>query len=224
MTPREIIGKAASLGITIIAVCDHNSAENVAVTRELGRSQGITVLPGIEICSSEEVHLLGLFGRLEGALKMQEIVYDHLQPGENDEDAFGMQVVVNEIDEVLGFNRRLLIGATDLPVDRVVDHIHRLGGLAVASHIDREGFGIVGQLGFIPEGLEFDALEISRKMQPDEARERFAAYRHFPWLSSSDAHRPDDIGTRTARLLLRHSTFEEFRLALKGTDDRRVIF
>jgi PHP family Zn ribbon phosphoesterase len=224
MTPRGIIGKAASLGINIIAVCDHNSAENVAVTQELGRAKGITVIPGMEICSSEEVHLLGLFGRLEEVLTMQEVVYTHLQSGENDEEAFGMQVVVNEADEVLAFNRRLLIGATDLPVNAVVDQIHRFGGLAFASHIDREGFGIIGQLGFIPEGLDFDALEISSGTEPDAARQRFGAYGRFPWVSSSDAHRPEDIGRRTTSLFMHHATFEELCLALKGSGGRKVAF
>jgi hypothetical protein len=165
MTPRDIVERAASLGINIIAVCDHNSAENVAVTRALAGAKGITVIPAMEICSSEEVHVLGFFGLLEDALRMQETVYDHLQPGENDEETFGMQVVVNDVNEVLEFNRRLLIGATDLSVNKVVDFIHRFGGLAVASHIDRDGFGIVGQLGFIPAELRFDALEISRRTE-----------------------------------------------------------
>ncbi len=224
MTPRDIVEKAASMGINIIAVCDHNSAENVAVTHGLAGAKGITVIPGMEICSSEEVHILGLFGRLEDAFKMQETVYEHLQRGENDEETFGMQVVVNGVNEVLGFNKRLLIGATDLSVNAVVDFIHSFGGLAVASHIDREGFGIVGQLGFIPAELQFDALEISRGTEPERARERFAAYRHFPWISSSDAHRLEDIGKRTTSLFLRHSTFDELCLALKGVDGRKVIF
>jgi PHP family Zn ribbon phosphoesterase len=224
MTPRGIIRKAASLGINIIAVCDHNSAENVAVTQELGRKRGITVIPGMEICSAEEVHLLGLFGRLEDALTMQEIVYAHLQSGENDEEVFGMQVVVNDADEVLAFNKRLLIGATDLPVNATVDLIHRFGGLAFAGHIDREGFGIISQLGFIPEGLAFDALELSGGIEPDAARQRFAAYRRFPWISSSDAHRIEDIGKRRTSFFMRHSTFEELCLALKGQGARKVAF
>jgi PHP family Zn ribbon phosphoesterase len=224
MTPRDIVERAASLGINIIAVCDHNSAENVAVTRALAGAKGITVIPAMEICSSEEVHVLGFFGLLEDALRMQETVYDHLQPGENDEETFGMQVVVNDVNEVLEFNRRLLIGATDLSVNKVVDFIHRFGGLAVASHIDRDGFGIVGQLGFIPAELRFDALEISRRTEPGRAREQFAAYRRFPWISSSDAHRLEDIGKRTTRFFMRHSTFEELCLTLQGADDRKVIF
>lgn len=222
-TPRGIIEKAASLGINIIAVCDHNSVENVEVTRELGREKGIQVLSGIEVSSSEEVHILGLFRDMEGAGKMQDIVYENLQPGENNEEAFGMQVVVNGHDEVLGFNSRLLIGATGLSVNRVVESIHRFGGLAIASHIDREGFGIVGQLGFIPPELDFDALEISYRTSVEDAERRFMDYRHLPWIFSSDAHRIEDIGRRTTGFFMYHATFEELCLALKGIGERKVI-
>ncbi len=224
MTPRDIVEKASSLGINIIAICDHNSAENVSVTRDLARKKGIYVVAGIEINSSEEVHVLGFFGDLHDASKMQTAVYDNLQPGENDEDAFGMQVVVNEVNEVLGFNKRLLIGATTLSVNRVVDLIHGFNGLAVASHIDRDGYGIIGQLGFIPAELGLDGLEISCRTSLDEARIRFAPYRHLPWISSSDAHRLEDVGRRTTSFFMHHSTFEELRLAIRGEGYRKVTF
>lgn len=222
MTPRAIVEKAASLGINIIAVCDHNSVENVAVTMDLAGEKGIRVIAGIEISSSEEVHILGLFDKMESALGMQEIVYLNLE-GKNDENVFGMQVIVNEINEVMGFNERLLIGATKLSVNMIVESIHYFDGLAVASHIDREGFGIIGQLGFIPRELEFDALEISRHTAIGDARRKYSDYAHIPWISSSDAHKTEDIGKRTTHLLMNHSTFEEFGLALKGVDGRRVI-
>jgi PHP family Zn ribbon phosphoesterase len=224
MTPRDIVEKAASLGINIMAVCDHNSIENVAVTRDLAKKKGINAIAGMEINSSEEVHILGLFPDMDNAMKIQEIVYRNLQPGKNDEDVFGMQVVVNEINEVMGFNERLLIGATSLSVNTIVELIHECKGLAVASHIDRDGFGIIGQLGFIPAELDFDALEISRRITREEAVMKFSSYRHIPWISSSDAHRLVDIGRRTTRFLMYHSTFEELGLALKGVEGRKVIF
>lgn len=224
MTPRDIVEKAASLGINVMAVCDHNSVENVAVTKDLAKKKGINAIAGMEINSSEEVHILGLFPDMENAMKIQEIVYRNLQPGKNDEDVFGMQVVVNEINEVMEFNERLLIGATSLSVNTIVELIHECKGLAVASHIDRDGFGIIGQLGFIPAELDFDALEISRRITREEAVMKFGAYRHIPWISSSDAHRLVDIGSRTTRLLMYHSTFEELGLALKGVEGRKVIF
>ena len=223
MTPRNIIEKAASLGISIVAVCDHNSAENIAVTQEIGKKRGITVIPGMEVTSSEEVHVLGFFKSLENACDMQARIYEHLQPGENDEDAFGMQVVVNEEDEVLGFNSRLLIGATDLPINRIIELIHRFQGIAVASHIDRDGFGIIGQLGFIPQDAGFDALEISSRTTMDAAVENFRMYRSIPWITSSDAHQLEDIGKKTTGFFMNHATFEELCLALTGIGDRKII-
>jgi predicted metal-dependent phosphoesterase TrpH len=85
MTPCRIVGKAASLGINIIAICDHNSIENVEVTKGLAEEKGINVISGIEVTSSEEVHIIGLFRDMKDAIKIQDIVYENLQPGENDE-------------------------------------------------------------------------------------------------------------------------------------------
>jgi PHP family Zn ribbon phosphoesterase len=223
MTPLRIVEKAASLGLNIIAICDHNSVENAEVTRRLAKKRGINAIHGIEITSSEEVHILGLFGDIKNAMRMQDVVYENLQPGENDEDIFGMQVVVNEKDEVLGFNKRLLIGATNLTVNKVVETIHSLDGIAIAAHIDREGFGIIGHLGFIPPELRLDALEISSNVSVEEARERFKEYSHIPWIRSSDAHKLDDIGKVSTGLFMGHATFDELCLTLKGIEGRKVI-
>jgi hypothetical protein len=224
MTPARIVQKAASLGINIMAVCDHNTVEHVEVTSDIAQKKGIRVIAGIEINSSEEVHVLGFFGNISDALSMQNIVYENLQPGENNEDVFGMQVLVNENDEVLGFNKRMLIGTTDLSVNSIVELIHSFDGLAIASHVDREGFGIIGQLGFIPSELKFDALEISCNTNLNGALVRFGQYRHIPWVFSSDAHRLEDIGRNTTGFVMEHATFEELRLALKGIEDRKTMY
>ena len=224
MTPARIVERAASLGINIIAICDHNTAEQVEVTGSLAKKKGIKVMAGLEINSSEEVHILSLFGKLKDALDMQSVVYENLQPGENNEDVFGMQVLVNGDDEVLGFNKRLLIGATGLSVNRIVELIHSFNGLAIASHIDREGFGIIGQLGFIPEGADFDALEISYRTSKAKALELFGLYTHIPWITSSDAHSLEDIGRKTTGFVMEHATFEELCMAISGIGGRRIIF
>ncbi len=223
MTPCRIVEKAASLGIDIIAICDHNSIENVKVTKGLAEEKRINVISGIEVTSSEEVHIIGLFRDIRDSIKIQDIVYENLQPGENDEKIFGMQVVVNERDEVLDFNKRLLIGSTKLSVNKVVEIIHSLCGLAIAAHIDREGFGIIGQLGFIPPDIKFDALEISHRLTIEEAKRRFKEYSHIPWITSSDAHNLNDIGRSSSSFLMFNSTFDELYLALKGEGGRAVI-
>ena len=223
MTPLRIVEKTASLGLNIIAVCDHNSMENAEVTRKLAREKGINAVPGIEITSSEEVHIIGLFRGIDQALKMQGVVYENLQPGENDENAFGMQVIVDEHEEVLGFNKRLLIGSTNLSENRIIDIIHSFEGIAIAAHIDREGFGIIGHLGFIPSGLKLDGLEISSNVSMEEARKRFKEYSHIPWIRSSDSHKLDDIGKVSTGLFMEHATFDELCLTLKGIEGRKVI-
>lgn len=216
MTPRRIIEQALRKGIDIIAVTDHNSAENAAVAVKIGAERGITVLPALEMTSSEEAHVLGLFGSLEHALAMQELVYRKLPEGASDERAIGYQLVVNELDEILEFNKRLFFTAADLPVKELIDAVHSFKGLAIASHIDREHFSVLSQLGFISGDLAFDALEISYNTGKTMAQSLFGDYQAFPWITSSDAHHLDEIGRRTTSFVLEDASFEELSLALKG--------
>ena len=113
MSPKKIIQKSLEVGLDVIAICDHNSAENAGATLREGNRRGLQVLPGLEICSREEVHILALFDELDPVLEMQAYVYANL-PGENNSKVFGCQVVANENDEVIAENPRLLIGATRL--------------------------------------------------------------------------------------------------------------
>ena len=120
-----------------------------------------------------------------------------------------------------GFSDKLLIGATTIPLDEVLRLIHDLNGLAIASHIDREAFSIIGQLGFIPDNLGLDALEISPSITPEEAKKKYAY--NYPITSSSDAHHPDDIGKSYTTFLLQEGTVIEIKKALKNEDGRKLI-
>lgn len=214
MLPGAIVAQAREAGLHAIGVADHNSAENALAVKRIGEPAGLSVIMGMEITSAEEVHVLGYFETREGLLKMQEIVYRNL-PGENDEEKFGQQVVVGDDGLPCGFSERLLIGSTVLSIEEIVAAIHGLGGLAIASHIDREGFGILGQLGFVPPGLALDALEVSRPgfagMPPG-----------FPMVTSSDAHSLSDIGKNATRFVVEEMTISEMRKALAGHDGRSV--
>ncbi len=216
MTPRRIINAALDKGLHIIAVADHNSAENSGVAIRTGGSEGIIVLPSMELTSQEEVHVVAMFNSAKNVAAMQEIIYDTLQSGINDEAGIGYQLVVNELDEILDYNKRLLIGATSLSLGDLVKNIHALGGLAVASHIDRQNFSVISQLGFIPDDVSFDALEISYAMDLVDATVQFGRYAGIPWVTSSDAHSLADIGRRYTTFLLNEPTFDEIALAFKG--------
>jgi predicted metal-dependent phosphoesterase TrpH len=220
MSPRSILSSAKKKGIDILGICDHNSSDNSPAVKKAAESMNIGVLPGMEVTSQEEVHVLALFDDIEAALELQDYVYKNL-PGENDEDAFGMQVIVNEKEEVLGFNDKLLIGATTIPLDDVIRSIHSLGGIAIASHIDREAFSIIGQLGFVPQDLELDALEISPRITYEDAKTTYPY--DYPITSSSDAHYPDDIGKTFTSFLLEDKTAAEIKKALKNKGGRRII-
>ncbi len=220
MSPKRILSSAAQKDIDIIGICDHNSSENSLAVMNAAKKMDVTVLPGMEVTSQEEVHVLALFDEIENAHKLQEDVYNNL-PGENDEKAFGMQVVVNEKEEVLSFNKKLLIGATTIPLEEVIRLIHSLSGIAIASHIDRESFSIIGQLGFIPDNLELDALEISPNISFKEARKRYVG--NYPITCSSDAHYPDDIGKGFTSFLLEDISVAEIKKALRGEEGRKLV-
>ena len=220
MSPMRILTAAKKKEIDIIGICDHNSSENSLAVMNAAKKMNINVFPGMEVTSQEEVHVLALFDEIENALKLQEYVYENL-PGENDEDAFGMQVIVNEKEEVLGSNNKLLIGATTIPLEKIIQTIHSLNGIAIAAHIDRESFSIIGQLGFIPDNLELDALEISRAITLEEAKKRYS--NDYPITCSSDAHYPDDIGKAFTSFLLKDGTLAEVKKALRNEDGRKLI-
>lgn len=223
MSPMGIVNEAANKGIDVIAICDHNSAENVTAVMEASSETALAVFPGMEITSREEVHVLGIFDRPEDAIAVQSLLYEHL-PGRNDEATFGPQVIVDRKGTVLRYNKKLLIGATDLSLETIVDYIHLQNGLAIAAHIDREGFGILGQLGFIPEGLELDALEVSPRLTLKDAQDTFNEYTDFPLLRSSDAHRLNEIGSGTTPFLLETSSFDELKMALTGEQGRYIRY
>ena len=214
MVPSTVVRLAQERGLHVIAICDHNSAENAVAVRSAARRVGVAVISGMEITSREEVHVLGLFPEDRGLAEAQKAVYEHL-PGKNDPDAFGEQLVMDEQDRVIGHNRRLLIGATDLTLEEVVQTIHEFGGIAIASHVNRPSFSVTSQLGFIPETLGLDGVET--------CSEREMSVGSLPMIFSSDAHRPKEIGTAYTRFLIEDTTVPEIGLALKQVNGRRIL-
>lgn len=222
MHPSAIVQEALAQSLDVIGISDHNASENVRYVMAAALGRDLAVIPGMEACTREEVHILALFDNLAALSSFQEAIYRRLK-GLNDEDAFGIQAIVNEAGEVEGFNEHLLIGATELSLNEMVDLVHSLDGLAIASHIDRPAFGILGQLGFMPPGLSFDALEISANMGIPEARQRYPELRAFPFITSSDAHFLPDIGRTCTRMYLESPSFQEIRLALRKQEGRYIL-
>lgn len=215
MQATAIVKQAKKVGLDMIGICDHNSAENVAAVAKAGLREGLAVIPGMEITSSEEVHILGLFSTEQDVMHLQDTVYENLA-GWNDEQVFGPQTIVDEWDHVVGKSSKLLIGATTLTVEQIVEAIHRWAGLAIASHVDRERFSLIGQLGFIPEGLELDAVEVSMASSIGQEYD-------YPVVTSSDAHFLEDIGKNCTCFVIEDVSVDEINKALRSEMGRRVI-
>jgi len=222
MSPKKIIKKSREVGLDLIAICDHNTVENAGVAMREGARQGVRVLPGMEICSKEEVHILALFEKLDQALDMQSYVYANL-PGENKPEVFGCQVVANENDEVLGENPRLLIGATRLGLHGIVEKTHELGGLSFCCHVDRPAYGIINQLGFIPADLALDGVEVSRRVKLADAYKTIAGIEKFSCITTSDAHFLADIGKVWTVFQMAEPTLTEIRKSLLQQEERRIL-
>lgn len=210
MTPSEIVKRAKMKGLDIIGICDHNSSKNVPYVIEAASSEGIKVIPGVEVTSSEEVHILSLFEDVESAFEMESLILSTIED-ENVEEVFGIQAIVNAKNEVVGIERKLLIGASNFTVDRVVEVVHSFGGLAIASHIDKEAFSIIAKLGFIPEDLKLDGVEVSRY-----GLQAVGEYRDFTVIASSDAHYPEEIGTVWTAFYLDEPTFSALEKSIKN--------
>jgi len=223
MSPREVVNAALKKGLDLIGVCDHNSAENVLAVKKAGERNGLMVIGGMEVASSEEAHILVFFDDDDDLLGFQKHIYRHLD-GRNDEHAFGLQVIADDEDGVTGFCDRLLIAATSLPAEAIVAEARMAKGesLVIAAHVDREAFSMIGQLGFIPPGLSLDAVEISPHIAVADARRRFPECTKYPVITGSDAHHPEDVGKRYTCFTVADGTIAEIRMALAGRDGRKT--
>lgn len=183
MTPNNIVGMAFIKQLDAIAVCDHNTARNLPAIKEVADMMNVVLLPGLELTTREEAHMLAYFESVDAALAFSDVIYAHLPPIPNNAKFFGEQQRMNAQDEVIGTEERLLISALDLSFEECASLIHEHGGLCVPAHINRGSNGCLNALGFLPSGVCYDALEVSKAVAPP-------AMDTSPWriLHSSDAH------------------------------------
>jgi len=221
MIPPLIVRRAQELGLEVIAVTDHNAALNAAAMIEAAAGTGLTVLPGMEVQSREEVHLTALFDTVDQVMAWQERVWAVLPDRENDEAFFGAQFVVDATGEYRYTEKRMLSMPAALSVEEVVSGVRALGGTVLPAHVDRPANSLILNLGFVPPGLEIAGLELSRRADPAEVAQRLPQTAGYGCLVSGDAHRLEEMTARTM-LKVAAPTVAEVALALAGQDGRRV--
>lgn len=198
----------------IIAITDHNSMRNVQVCMEIGEREGVFVIPGCEVNTREEVHVLCYFPHLQAVEMFQHYLDARLTDLKNDPDRFGYQVAVDENDCIIYEEERSLFMSIDDDIDGVAKETHRLGGIFVPAHIDRPKNSLLSQLGFIPFDLVYDALEISKATTPDAFVSKHPGLEGERFLQSSDAHYPDDIARAFTHLHVDELSWKGFTEAL----------
>ena len=231
MTPPAIVREASEKGIAVIAVCDHNTAGNVRAVQEAAASRpgGPAVIAGIEITTAEEAHVLGWFRSSADACAVAAAVAAGLPPWRPlaVRTATPSAAALRQPEQQLmdaegnetGIETLMLAAASRLTLSETVDLIHRHGGLSVAAHVDRRSFSVPGQLGFIPDDVPFDALEISAA---GAARGRAAEFLslELPLVSSSDCHFLEDMGSGFTTLEVAAPTFDEIARAVGNREGR----
>jgi PHP family Zn ribbon phosphoesterase len=229
MTPPAIVREALRKGLQMIAVCDHNSAGNVEAVRDAAKAAGappLSVVAGMEITTSEEVHVLGLFPDADAAARASEEVKGGL-PLWKALTSFGPgntvrrpeQELMDAEGRITGIEERMLGAASRFTLSRTVELIREHGGLAVAAHVDRRAFSVVGQLGFLPPEVRFDALEISAAGVSRGRAPAFAGS-GCVLVSGSDSHFLEEIGSSRTVLEVEEPSFEEMKRAFYGRDGR----
>ena len=219
MIPPLIVRQALKLGLQLIAVTDHNSAANCAAVMQAAQGTGLAVLPGMEVQTAEEVHVICLFDTVEQALTWQGTIFDHLPDQANPEEVLGAQYVVDAEGEYVRTEARLLLTSTDLPLEEVLRRVKALGGLPIPAHVDRPSFSLLANLGFVPAGLDAPALEIFRLTDPAAAVARWPDLAPYPLIRSGDAHRLNEI-TPALKLTIATPTVGELAVALAGSNGR----
>jgi predicted metal-dependent phosphoesterase TrpH len=201
MTPSNIAGMASIKGLSLISLTDHNSGRNLKTMAKAAANFGIQFVPGIEVTTAEEVHVLTYFKDVDNAYGFGEILYNSLPNITNRPSIFGHQLIISENDELAGELDRLLLQATPFSIDEIVRLVRDSGGCTVPAHINRDSFSVLANLGFIPSGL-FRAAEIYTDL-PCTAIDPSLYILH-----SSDAHNLGDVSEPLNRLNDIHNSSE----------------
>ena len=188
MTPNNIVNMSLLKELDVIALSDHNSAKNIQAVRKVAEGTGLLVIPAIEVCTMEEVHILCLFYSFEQCEAFGKYLYDLLPPVMNQPDIFGEQWVMNEQDEVVGSVDKLLINAASLSIDRLLSVLPEYGGFAIPAHVDKSSYSIIANLGFLPPEYGFPCIEVKNPPFSGDFSGRI--------ITDSDAHYLEHIAER----------------------------
>lgn len=188
MTPANIVGMAAILGLDAVAVTDHNSCKNCPAVLAAAKEYGILAIPGMEINTSEEIHAVCLFPDLDAAMDFDTYVYDRLMPFPNNEEIFGLQLLYDTEDQICGSIPNLLINATEISFEGLWELVRSYEGVMFPAHVDKSANSLMANLGFIPPDSQFKTAEVKDLRQLHRLKKAHPYLEGCRIVSDSDAH------------------------------------
>jgi 3',5'-nucleoside bisphosphate phosphatase len=223
MIPPLIIQSAKDLGINLLAITDHNATANIRAVMQAAEGTGIHILPGMEIQTREEIHMLCLFDTPDQTDEWQKHIDATLPDIKNDPEHFGEQFVVDSTGDFIRREDRLLLNSSHLNLDHAVQIVHEIGGIAIPAHINRKAFGLLEILGFIPPEIPFDAVEISRHITPEAFLSTQPKPFKYSLIQSGDVHMLEQFLGRMV-FELEEPSIRMIRKALLKTGDQNNNF
>ncbi|HNX97285.1 MAG TPA: PHP domain-containing protein [Candidatus Aminicenantes bacterium] len=195
MGPTAVVARARELGLDVIAITDHNAVANARAAMLVGERLGVSVLPGLEAQTREDIHVVCLFPSWAACAGYYEQIYPLLPAVPASPDFFGDQVVVDDRDEVVRCEEKLLANALDLPLGDLVEGVRRAGGEVLPAHVEDPGHGLLVTLGWVPQELGAALFEVSRTVAAAPAGNPYLPLLgDRPWITNSDAHYLCDVG------------------------------
>jgi predicted metal-dependent phosphoesterase TrpH len=194
MSPQLILEQVVQKELNLISITDHNTVKHSILACKLSEGMPIRVIPGVELTSREEVHLLAYFPDTEALLKMEKEIDNYLPGKKNNSKVFGNQLYYDLKGEIIGIDDVLRQVALDIGLDNLIDFIHSIEGIAVPAHIDKDRFSLLSQLGFLDQKADYDAVEVSKFKWRKDKFQLGDTWDGFPVIAGSDSHGAEDIG------------------------------
>ncbi len=202
MTPNNLVNMAALSGCEIIAITDHNTCKNAGAVMKAGESAGLLVIPGMELCTAEEIHVVCLFETLEGAMAFDSHIYKNMPHVLNKAEIFGEQRILDENDGLVGMEENLLLVSSFVGVNEVYSLALEYGGVAFPAHVDRDSYSVIASLGSIPEEAGFCTAEVTRDCDLDKLAAQNPELQGMRILRDSDSHYLETLTGEPGRIHL----------------------
>jgi len=216
MTPNNIVNMSVLKELQVIAVTDHNTVGNLPAILEVAQGKGLMVVPAMELCTQEEIHMLCLFPSLQAAKSFEDTVFESTDMMMNRPEIFGNQWLLDANDEVVGTEKRMLIGASGVSTDKAIEVVKNLGGVVVPAHIDRDSYSMVATFGMVPKNYGFRSVEVSRYRTVESMILQQPEIKDMLVLSNSDAHQLVDISEPEHTIEVQNLSIESVLLTLRN--------